>query len=159
MVTPVSSQEFESFVPVFDYVPEEWKEAHEVLVEYFRKVSNAINVRTIGYYLDEELLSGDQFYPGVVAAGNNPGVFRSILRKVIDTGALVPGVNPPIPHGVVNDVNFRLIRGWVAATNSTTLTSQELPRSDTIIVGPNILITSPGTFDRSQFTMEYIQEL
>jgi hypothetical protein len=55
---PLDSQEFESYVPVYDTVPEQWEDARAFLVEQLKKISNAVNVREIGWLLDEELLSG-----------------------------------------------------------------------------------------------------
>jgi hypothetical protein len=155
---PQDSQQFESYVPVYDDVPEKWEEARQFLVEQFKKISNAINIREIGWYLDEELLSGKAFIPGVTIAGSNPGQFRQILRIVVVIGPITAGVIT-IPHEITNDANFTLIDLWATATNSTTLTSTIFGNSDTIrIVGPNVVITSDGTYDRCFSVIEYCQE-
>lgn len=153
-----SSQEFESFLPVYDVIPEDWEEAREILVEYFKKVSNAVNVRTIGWLLDEELLSGQSFIPGVTIPGNNPGQFRQVLRKVIDTGALVVGTQM-VAHGITFDDRFTLIDLWVAATNSGTKMAQVITGNDVIMDATNLNITSTSAYDRSFAFVEYLQEL
>jgi hypothetical protein len=155
------SQQLESFVPVYDAAPEKWEDARPFIVEQLKRISNAVNIREIGWYLDEELLSGKAFIPGTTAINDlsTSQVFRQILRKVVDLGPLVAGVNPPIPHGVTFDANLTSIDSWVEATNSTTLTAVTLVSPELQIVGPNILITSPGAFDRAFFFWEYTQEL
>lgn len=154
-----TSQDFESYVPVYDTVPEKWDDARPFLVETLKKISNAVNVRTIGFYLDEELLSGNAFIPGATIPGNNPGIFRSILRKVIDVGPLAAGLNAGVPHDILFDARFTLIDMWVAGTNSGTLTARVINGNDVIMDVTNIVITSPQAFDRAFATVEYIQEL
>lgn len=161
MATPIDSQQFESYVPVYDTFPDKWEEAMPLLVEHLKKISNGTNIREIGWYLDEELLSGKAFFPSAVVPGtNNAPQFRSILRKVVDTGALVAGVNPPIPHGIDFSAtsNFRLIDLWVAGTNSGTFTARVITGNDVIMNATDLLITSPQVFTMSQAVIEYIQE-
>ena len=153
-----TSQQLESFVPVYDTVPESWEDARPFLVEHLKKVSNAVNIRTIGWLLDEELLSGQAFIPGVILPGNNPGQFRQVLRIVVNVGPLAAGINT-IAHGVTFDSNLTSIDSWVEATNSTTLQAITLAYPELSINGPNIVITSPGAFDRAFFFWEYTQEL
>lgn len=157
-MTSQTSQEFESFLPVYDAVPEKWEDARPFLVENFKKISNAVNVRTIGWLLDEELLSGQQFIPGTTISGN-PQQFRSVLRKVINLGALVAGVNPGVNHGITFDVNFTLIDLWVSGTNSTTFTARRITGNDVLMNATQIVVTSPQAFDRAFAFVEYIQEL
>lgn len=155
------NQQLESFVPVYDEVPEKWEDARPFFVEQLKKISNAVNIREIGWYLDEELLSGKAFIPSATPQADlsTSQVFRTVLRKVVDLGPLIAGVNPAIPHGVTFDTNLTSIDSWVEATNSTTLTAVTLVSPELQIVGPNILITSPGAFDRAFFFWEYTQEL
>lgn len=155
------NQQLESFLPVYDAIPEKWEDSRPFLVEQLKRISNAVNIREIGWFIDEEVLSGKAFIPGA-ATQNDLGtsqVFRQILRKVVNVGPLVAGVNPPIAHGVTFDANLTSIDSWVEATNSTTLTAVTLVSPELHIVGPNILITSPGAFDRAFLIWEYMQEL
>lgn len=156
-----SSQIFESYLPAYDAVPEKWEDARPFIVEQLKRVANAVNLREIGWYLDEELLSGKAFIPGVVndQASQTSQNYRSIFRKVVDVGPLVAGVNPAKPHGITNDANLTNIQFWVAATNSTTFQDVTLVTPEVVVNGPNVNITSPGAFDRAYFIWEYIQEL
>ena len=154
------NQQLESFVPVYDTVPDKWEDARPFLVEQLKEMSNAINIREIGWFLDEELLSGKAFIPGVESEANlsTSQVFRSILRKVVVFPGLTPGLNT-LALNITIDANYEQIALWACATNSGTLTSTVFGNSDTIrVVGANIEITSDGTYDRCKAYLEYIQE-
>jgi hypothetical protein len=153
-----SSQDFESYVPVYDVIPDKWEDARAFIVEQLRKITNAVNIREIGWFLDEESLSGKAFIPGTNTGGTSQQ-YRSVLRKVIDLGPLIAGVNPPIAHGVTFDANLTSIDSWVEATNSTTLVAVTLVNPEMVINGPVVNITSPGAFDRAFLIWEYTQEL
>lgn len=157
---PIDSQNLESYVPVYDVAPETWEEAMPFIVEQLKKLANAINVREIGYFLDQELLSGKSFIPGSnqILDGGSSQQFRTILRIVVDVGPITAGTIT-VPHNIVNDANYEQIELWACATNSTTLTSTVFGNSDTIrVIGPNIQIISDGTYNRCKAYLEYIQE-
>ena len=156
----LTTQELDSFLPVFDALPDKWEDSRVYLVEQLKRMSDAINIREIGYFLDEELRSGKSFIPGITIPGNNPGILRTVMRKVIITGALIAGVNPPKLHGIVFDANITLIHLWVSATNSIALTAITMSNPQNVTMdATNINITSPGAFDRSFAFVEYLQEL
>jgi hypothetical protein len=157
-MTPVDSQNFESYVPVYDVVPESWEDARQFLVEQLKKISNAVNIREIGWFLDEESLSGKQFIPSSVNTSGEMQQFRSVFRIVVNVGPLVVGPNT-IAHNIVVDVNFTLVDLWVAATNSTTPIAQVITDSNVTIDATNINIISPGVFDRAFCVIEYLQEI
>jgi len=157
MVTEQDSTFFDAYVPVYDTVPETWEKGREFLVEHLKKISNAVNIRTIGWLLDEELLAGEQFIPS--SNPNSNQEFRSVLRKVINLGALVAGVNPGVNHGITFDANFTLIDLWVSGTNSATLTARRITGDDVLMNSTQIVVTSPQAFDRAYAFCEYIQEL
>lgn len=155
-VDPNNSQIFESFVPVYDMVPEKWEDARQFLVETLKKISNSVNVRTIGWLLDQELLSGQNLFPGTSSPTDQ--TFRSVLRMTINTGPLIMGVNPGINHNIVFDSNFTLVDLWVAGTNSGTLTARRITGNDVLMNITQLVITSPQVFDRSIAVIEYTQE-
>ncbi len=161
-----SSQIFESYVPVYDAVPEKWEDAREFLAEQFKKISEAVNVREIGWFLDEELLSGKQFIPGT----NNPQEFRTILRKVVDCGPLPNNGTKTIPHGITVDSNFTLTGLYGVATDSVGLTSFSFPFATIVanavvqlyIDSTNIQISdlvNYSNYTRVFVFIEYTQEL
>lgn len=159
-MTSQTSQIFESFVPVYDTIPEKWEDAREFLVEHLKKISNAVNIREIGWLLDEELLAGKQFFPSLTTStGEDPSQqFRAVLRKVIDFSPLIAGTTPKA-HGITVDANFSLIDLWGAGTDAIALTGNPINEPNITYDVTNIYITSAVPFDRCYAFIEYIQEL
>jgi hypothetical protein len=155
-------QDLESYVPVYDAIPEDWEDAKPFIVEQFKRIANAVNIREIGWFLDEQLLSGKAFIPGSEAPNDvgSSQVFRTILRKVIAFPDLTIGANTQ-PHGITVDANFTLTQLYAAATNATALTGEPIPNGiDTITYdATNIIITVAAAYDRCYATIEFIQEL
>ncbi len=156
------AQQLESFVPVYDTVPEKWEDARPFLVEQLKRISNAVNIREIGWFIDEELLSGKSFIPGlsITEDGGSSQQFRTILRKVIVFDGLAVGVNTQ-PHEIEIDSDFSLIQLYGAATDAATLTGEPIPNgADTISYDVNnIIITVAAAYTRAWAVIEYIQEL
>ena len=161
-MTSSDSQQLESYLSVYDVAPDTWEEAQPYIVEQFKKISNAVNIREIGWFLDEELLSGKQFLPGINSSpsSSTPIQYRTILRKVIVFPGLTIGVNTQ-PHGIAIDNNFSLIQLFGAATNAGTLTGEPIPNgADTIsYTSTNIVITVAAAWTRAFAVIEYIVEL
>jgi hypothetical protein len=159
---PMDSQNLESYVPTYDVMPEKWADARGVVVEQLKRMAYAINIREIGWFLDEELLSGKAFIPGLnnAADGNSSQAFRTILRKVVVFPGLIVGVNKR-PHGIVVDGNFSLIQLFGSATNETAMTGEPLPNgADTISYdATDIIITVAAAYTRAFAIIEYLQEL
>lgn len=161
-MTPLDSQTLESYVPVYDVAPITWEEGRTFLVEQLKRLAQAINVREIGYFLDQELLSGKSFIPGLnsVYDGGDSQQFRTILRKVIVFPGLTVGVNTQ-PHGIIVDANFSLIQLFGAATNAVAFTGIPIPNGVNTISynATNIVITVTSAYTRAWAVIEYIQEL
>jgi len=159
-MTPSDSQKLESYVPVYDVIPDKWEDARAFLVEQLKKISTAVNTREIGFFLDEELLSGKSFIPSTsqMAAGGTSQQFRTILRKVVVFPGLVVGANTQ-PHGIMVDANFTLIQLFGAATNAVALTGEPIPNAgDTIsYTATDIVITVAAAYTRAIAVIEYIQ--
>ena len=153
---------YESFIPVYDSVPEKWEEARPFLVEQLKKVANEFNVREIGWFLDEELLSGKFLFPGTVSEsrGGTSQQFRSVFRKVVEFTSLAIGANTQA-HGITVDGNFTLLSLWASATDATAMTGQPIPNgADTISYdGTNIIITVAAAWTRALAVIEYVQQL
>lgn len=163
MTNPLDSQLLESFVPVYDVVPDKWEDARPMLVEQLKMISNAVNLREIGWYLDEELLTGKAFIPSINSGTyeDTSSNYRTILRKVIVFPGLTVGVNKQ-NHFIDIDSNFSLIQLYAAATDAGALTGEPIPNgTDTISYNAtDIIITvTSGAYTRCFATIEYIQEL
>ncbi len=164
-----TSQDFESYIPVYDSVPEKWEDARPFIVEQLRKVSNGLNIREIGWFLDEQLLSGKQFIPGINLTGTTEQ-FRSVFRKVVDFGPLPNAGTKSVPHGIVFDANFTLIQLWAAATDPINLFAAPIPFASVTLANTvqiymdavNINITTSvnqSAYTRCFVFIEFIQEL
>lgn len=156
------SQNLESYIPVYDTVPEKWEDARSFIVEQLKALANAVNDREIGFFLDQELLTGKAFIPGsnlILDAGSSQ-TMRTILRKVIVFPGLTAGLNTQA-HNITIDSNFTLIQMFGAATNATALTGEPLPNgADTITYDANnVYVTVAAGYDRCNVVMEYMQEL
>lgn len=168
---PQDSQNLESYVPVYDVIPEKWEEAREFIVEQLKKITNSLNQKEIGFYLDQELLSGKAFIPGIniTTGGGSSQQFRTVLRKVIDFGTLPNANIKAMPHGITVDSNFTLIHMYAAATDPTNLLSFEIDHAEPspgfvwmFMDATNVnIITGRDrrTYTRCFVTIEYIQEL
>lgn len=170
---PLDSQTFESYVPVYDVVPEKWEDGRAFIVEQLKKLTLAVNSREIGFFLDQELLTGKAFIPGLndIANGGSSQQFRTVLRKVIDFGVLPNATTKSVPHEIVFDNNFTLVDLWAAATDPVSFFAINIPFATPIATANNIALIMDATninittgVNRSNFTrcfvvIEYIQEL
>lgn len=155
-MTTSTSQLFESYVPVYDAVPEKWEDARAFLTEEMKKIANAVNIREIGWMLANQNLNGQQFIP---STGDN---FRSVFRIVIDCGALPNATTKSVAHGLTVDANFSLIHLYGAATKATaTFASLPLPYASPTL-NENIKINLDATnvnittaIDYSAYTKTY----
>jgi len=169
-MTPDTSQILESYLPVFDAIPDDWEDAKVFLTERLKEISNAVNAREIGFFLDEELLSGKAFFPsGVGASNSSPQQFRQIFRKVVDMGGM-PAVNKSVPHGIVFDSNFTLIALWGACTDPVNLLAFQFTLGG-VPTGNNVQLymdavninincqTDRSAYTRAFVVCEYMQEI
>ena len=152
-----SSTKYDSYVPVYDAIPDKWEEAKNFLVERLKEHANAINVRAIGWMLDEELLSGFQFIPPQNISGTSEQN-RSVFRKTFNSGALLAGANQ-IPHGITFDNNFTLVELWCAGTNTGLPLANVITGNDVTMDNTNININSPRAYNRSIINILYTLEL
>jgi hypothetical protein len=144
------SQILESYVPVYDVIPDKWEDARPFVTEMLKKITNALNFREIGFFLDEELLSGKSFIPGVNATSNGATsqIFRQVFRKVIDFGGLPlnpAGATKSVPHGITFDANFTLVQMWASATDPIARVALPIPFASQTL-NQNILLYMDQTF-------------
>lgn len=173
MTSPLNNQDLESYVPIYDVVPENWKDARAFLIEQLKRLSIAVNTREIGWFLDEELLTGKAFIPGSssVSDRGTSEIFRQVLRKVIDFGTLPNAGTKSVPHGISFTNNFTLVLLGAYATNPTALISLPIPYADPLSLTNSIAINMDATninittgtnltaFTRVFVTIEFLQEL
>ncbi|MEN6512265.1 MAG: hypothetical protein ABFD00_10615 [Chloroherpetonaceae bacterium] len=172
-MTLSENQILESFVPVYDAVPEKWEDARPFLVEQLKRVSNAVNVREIGWFLDEELLAGKSFIPGInnISSGYTSQLYRQVLRKVIDFGSLPAAGTKSVAHNISFTNNFTLIFLGAYATDPVGFNAIPIPFGDPTALANNVSLTMDAAninitvginlsaYTRCFVTIEYLQEL
>lgn len=172
-MTLSESQIFESYVPVYDAVPDSWDEARPFIVEQLKRISNAVNIREIGWFLDEELLSGKAFFPADsnFDRSGTSQIYRQVFRKVIDFGALPAVGTKGVPHGISVTDNFTLTFMCAAATDPVGLVSFPIPYAYPLALANAVALSMDATnvyitvgIDRSAFTrclvtIEFLQEV
>ena len=146
-----SSQIFDAYVPVYNDIPETWDEGRTFLVEALREITESLNVKEIGFYLNEELLTGSQFIPTI------PQQFRDIFRFVVPMGALAVGVNS-VAHNINFDANFRLIKLYISGTDTSGFLAGTITDA-AYMDANNIYVTSPRAYDIAFAIVEYIKEV
>lgn len=171
-MNPMDSQIFESYVPVYDVAPEGLEDLKGFIVEQLKRHANAINLREIGFFLDQELLSGKAFIPGINEAtnGGSSQQFRTVLRKVIDFGTLPNAGTKSVPHEITFDANFTLVQMFASATDPTNFLALPIPYDSAgggdgialFMNATNVVITTEtnrSTYTRCFVVIEYMQEL
>jgi len=171
-MNPSDNEIFESYVPVYDVIPANWNEARPVIVEQLKRLANAINIREIGWFIDEEVLSGKSFIPGDNTAFNEATsqLFRQVFRKVIDFGALPAAGTKSVPHGISFTENFSLTFLNAYATDPVNFIAFPIPYSDGTMAGAVSLVmdatninitvnTDRSTFTRCFVIIEFLQEV
>jgi len=169
-INPLDGELLQTYVPLYDVIPEDWENARPFFVEALKRISTAINVREIASFLDQELLTGGQFIPGANATPQqSPDQYRDILRKVIVFGALPNATTKSIAHGIAYDNRFSLINLWLAATDPIGLTSFSLQyysiaAGDIILslTNTNVVVTTASDYSaytRCWVFIEYVQQL
>lgn len=168
----LDSQIFDSYVPVYDVIPDEWNDAKAVIVEQLKKLANEVDIREIGWFLDQEVLTGKAFIPteANITQGSGSSSYRTILRIVVNTGALPNAGTKSVPHNIVFDSNFSLIQIYLSATDPVNLKAFGLMYWANSVPGSiilnmdatNVNITTTSNYSsytRSYVVIEYIQEL
>lgn len=171
MTLGLDSQNLDAFLPVYDVIPQKWEDARDVIVEMLKQVTNGVNIRVIGWYLDEELLTGKAFIPSVNLSGNQtPSQYRQVLRLVVVFGQLPNATVKSVPHGITVDSNFTLVQMYAAATDPVNLIAFPIPYDSAgtasgvalYMDATNIYIRTESnrtSYTRCNVIVEYLQEL
>lgn len=151
-------------MPIYDVLPDKWEEAKDSLVERLRKISNAINIRPVGWEIDTEINTGKKYIP-------QPGSieYREISRYTLEVGPLPNNATKTVAHGLTKiDATFRMISMWGGATDTATFVSIPLPYAS-ITANPveisvdatNFIIKTNSdysAFDHAVIIIEYTYE-
>lgn len=154
------------YLPIYDTVPDSWKEAQGFFTEQLKRISEGVNVRDIALYIENEVLTGGQYVP----SSNDTTSLRSVFRKTINFGSLPNTSTKSVAHGLSIDNRFTLVQLIAAATDPVSFTSVSIPyasatSTDVIeinIDATNINITTSkdySSYTRCFVTLEFLKEI
>lgn len=141
------------------FFPENQEEKQRFLVNLIKEHVEAINLKDIGLYADQEVVNGQLWF-----RPNDANTYDRAIRKVIDLGGLNNfAVTTPqnVAHGITIDSNIVVTRLYGAATDPGTA-FLPLPYVDGTgggadiglhMDGTNIILD--GTTDYSAYTTAY----
>lgn len=161
-----SSQYFQGpFIDETVYFPDEQGQLILKLTDNNRDIANAVNVREIGNYLQQEIVTGS-----ILFSNASPSDTFPVFRKVINFGALPFPSPKPVPHGINFTDEFRMLKCWICATDPTAIEFIQFSFADPTtaqalsmrVTATNVVVTS--NFDYSNFTssiavLEYVKRL
>lgn len=125
------------FLPTTQVFPEDDSQFLVKLTSVYSDIANSVNVRQIGLYDLQQLLTGQSFFtPG------NPGRFRQSFRKLFTLGAIAPGGIATIAHGITGLTAFTHIYGTLVTGTGLYL---PLPYVDTTNVNKQCSIYVDNT--------------
>ncbi len=146
------------------------EEFKELLVRLYQTVNNialATNVKTTGYFLDQEFVTGELYFN----VDNDFNKLRPVYSKTIDFGALPAAGTKSVAHGIPVTSTYSWVQIYATATDPNALTGLPIgyPSATAVannleinVDGTNVNITTGGT-DYSAYTttlvvLKYIKE-
>lgn len=142
----------------------------EVLVRVYQSLNSvalSMNTRDAGYYVEEEFVCGQIYFPNPVnssTTGSRPlsPEFRQVFRKVIDFGALPNAGTKSVPHGITITSGFSFTRIYATASDPIAFSYLPIPYAALVLVNnielnvdaANVNITTG--IDRTAYTITYV---
>jgi len=142
----------------------EFKELMVRMYQNLNVISMNLNLKDTGYYVTEEFVCGQQFFPKPGLSSLTPidPTFRQVFRKVINFGALPNTGTTNVAHGINNDVNTIFTRIYGAANDPAGLSFLPLPYASPtdannieLSVGTTNVTITTGS-NRAAYTVTYV---
>lgn len=143
----------------------------ELLIRLYQNInyiSVALNLKDSGYYVQQEFLTGQLFFPNFVN-DNTSNNGRQAFRMVVNFGALPNNGTLSVAHGINVQNSFIFTRMYGCASNQTTTTYLPIPYSsattakiiEMYVDATNVYITTSS--DLSSYTqtlviLEYVKQ-
>lgn len=154
-------------VPENYVIPDDSALAHLKIRQYLNDIAYSLNRKDSGYFISQSTITGQQFVPTFSTDSGSSTVYRSVLRKVIDTGTLANTGTTTTAHGITIGSNFSVTKLYGAATNPSAPSWIPIPfahptAANNISVdvdGTNVNITTGSNrsaYTRSWVVIEYI---
>lgn len=145
---------------------EEFKNFLFTLHNRINRMSIAINLKDTGYYVEEEFLNSQNWFPRDPnsISGTNQPFFRPVFRKTINFGGLPNASTKSVPHGLSPNSNWSFTRIYATASDTTALDYIPIPFIDNTAASQNIEINvdatnvniDTDTVDRTNFDTVYV---
>lgn len=116
----------------------------ELLVRLYQTVNNitlATNLKTTGYYLNQEFVTGELYFN----VNNDFNNLRPVYCMVVNFGALPAAGTKSVAHGIPVTNTYSWVQIYATATNPSTLTGLPIPYSSATAVASNLEINADGT--------------
>ena len=153
-----------------DVNSEEFKELLVRLYQNINKIALSLNIRDAGYYVDQEFVNGQLFFPDPLLnsqTSQNP-VFRQVFRKVVNFGVLPNNATKSAAHAIVMNTNFSFTRIYGCASDTGANIYLPIPYAsgtganiiELNVDGTNVnVITNSNrtNFDTTYIILEYIK--
>ncbi len=133
----------------------------ELLIRLYQNINNislALNLKDSGYYVQNEFLTGQVFFPDANSSIDG----RQSFRTVVNFGALPDNTTGSMPHGIVVSNSFIFTRMYGCASNQVTMSYLPIPYASSATVdiielsadANNVYVTTNS--DLSAYTQTYI---
>ncbi len=143
----------------------EFKEFLVRLRQSINDIAMVLNIKDTGYYVDQEFVNGQAFFPNPALTSLTPQVpeLRQVFRKVINFGTLPNTGTTNVAHGIdiVAAVAFTFTRIYGAATDPNTAfiplpyaSPTDADNIELSVDATNVIITTGS--DRTGFTTTYV---
>lgn len=108
-----------NFLPQDFIIPDDPGQKDLMLRNYLNSIATATNSKDSGIYDAVETITGQQYLPTFNTNTAANATYRSVLRKVIDFGALPNATSKSVAHNITFNTNFSVTRIYGAATDPT----------------------------------------
>jgi hypothetical protein len=136
----------------------------ELLVRLYQNINNislVLNIKDSAYYVQQEFLNGQSFFPNTNINFNNQNT-RQAFRMVVNFGPLPDTSTISIPHGIEVSNGFTFTRIYGASSNQITMQYIPLPYASPTLANniqldvdaTNVTITTGS--NRSSYTTTYV---
>ena len=120
------------------------EEFKELLVRLYQTVNNialSTNVKTTGYFLNQEFVTGELYFN----VNNDFNNLRPVYCMVVNFGALPATGTKSVAHGIPVTNTYSWVQIYATATNPTAVTGIPVPYSSAAGVTSNLEIKIDAT--------------
>jgi hypothetical protein len=147
-----------------DVTSPQFKELLVRLYQNINNISTALNLKDTGYYLDQEFVNGQLFFPNPAYNSSTPldPGFRQVWRLVINFGQLPNTAAKSVAHGLTINAGVTFTRIYATASDTTGFNYIPIPYSSAAgasnielnVDATNVIITTAS--DRTNYNICYV---